>query len=308
MQTGCHVGYEQLNGWAADDHAAALAVFRTTLTALPGSDWAEVCAAAETVRDARGFFEAWLLPVMIGTQTLFTGYYEPELSGSLMRDARYQIPVYPMPQQLPDGPWLTRRKIEEGEVLAGRALCWIAEPLDLFFMQVQGSGRVRLPDGRVLRLGFAGRNGHPYRSIGAELIARGVCPAEQMSMQVIRDWAARNKDDVQALLWCNPSYVFFREITGIAPEQGPIGALGVPVTPLRSVAVDPAHVPLGAPVWIETAGLRRLMVAQDTGSAIKGPDRADVFCGTGSAAGAQAGVMRDVGRMFALSPRKIARA
>jgi len=225
------------------------------------------------------------------------------LAGSLFRDDGFTVPVHAMPDDLPEGPWLTRRQIEESGALNGHEICWVSDSLDLFFMQVQGSGRVRLADGRVIRLGFAGRNGQPYHSIGTELIARGVCPAAQMSMQVIRDWAAQHPEAVQSLLWCNPSYVFFREMGGIAPEQGPIGALGVSVTPLRTLAVDPLHIPMGAPVWIETAGLRRLMVAQDTGSAIKGPERADVFCGTGAEAGAQAGAMRDRGRMFALLPR-----
>ena len=305
MQTTCNLGYDQLNGWAADDLAAAFTVFRATLAALTTFEWDAIRVAADVVPDARAFFEEWFVPVLIGPDTLFTGYYEPELDGSLIRDVRFTVPVHALPAGLPAGPWLTRQQIEESGALAGCEICWIEAPLDRFFLQVQGCGRIRLADGRVIRLGFAGRNGHPYRSVGAELIARGVCASEQMSMQVIRDWAAQHPVAVQSLLWCNPGYVFFREVTGIAPEQGPIGALGLSVSPLRSLAVDPAHVPLAAPVWIETEGLHCLMVAQDTGSAIKGPNRADVFCGTGAEAGARAGAMRDPGRMIALLPRAL---
>jgi membrane-bound lytic murein transglycosylase A len=203
--------------------------------------------------------------------------------------------------------WLSRREIETTDALAGRGLeiAWVDDPVELFFLQVQGSGRIRLPDGRSLRVGYQGANGHQYRSVGTELVRRGIFDAHQVSAQVIKNWVRRNPIDGLELLRHNPSYVFFREIGDVPAHKGPLGAMNRSVTALRSVAVDPRFVPLGAPVWLEKAGetpMNRLMVAQDTGSAIKGAQRADIFFGTGDEAGRQAGRLRDDGRMYVLLP------
>lgn len=304
------LNFDQLSGWAEDDHAAALAVFRNTCGDLPDRDWTNICAFAATNPDPRAYFELLFRPVLIedGTPMLFTGYFEPELRGALTPDDLYRYPIYALPPDLPqDQPWLTRQQIEETAALAGRNLeiAYLADPVDVFFLQIQGSGRIKLPGGRVIRVGYAGKNGQPYASIGAELISRGIYTADQLSAETIRSWVRANPDLGQALLWTNPSYVFFREVSEVPADQGPLGAMNRSVTPLRSIAVDPSLVPLGAPVWIEKAGdnpMHRLMIAQDTGAAIKGAQRADIFFGTGAAAGRQAGNIRDTGRMVVLLP------
>ena len=204
-------------------------------------------------------------------------------------------------------PWLTRRDLLQSGVMDGRGLtiAYVDDPVELFFLQIQGSGRIRLPDGRSIRVGYRGSNGHDYRSIGQELVRRGVYEAHQVSAQVIKNWVRRNPVDGEELLFHNPSYVFFREVSRVPADKGPLGAMNRSITTMRTVAVDPAFVPLGAPVWIEKDGktpLRRLMVAQDTGSAIKGAQRADVFFGTGDGAGRAAGRLRDPGRLVVLLP------
>jgi membrane-bound lytic murein transglycosylase A len=204
-------------------------------------------------------------------------------------------------------PWLSRRDILTSGVMEGRGLeiAWVDDPVELFFLQVQGSGRVRYPDGRMIRVGYGGANGHNYRSIGQELVRRGVYQPHQVSADVIKNWVRRNPVEGEDLLYHNDSYVFFREVSQVPAERGPLGAMNRSITTLRSIAVDPAFTPLGAPVWIEKEGadpLRRLMIAQDTGSAIKGAQRADVFYGTGDDAGRQAGRIKDPGRMFVLMP------
>lgn len=300
--------FDELEGWAEDDHAAALETFRSTCIDMDDPDWAALCAFAATGPEPRAFFERFFTPVLISDQreALFTGYYEPELRGSLSRTDRYQHPIYRLPDDL-GSPAPTRREIEEQGVLSGRGLeiAWIDDPVDVFFLQVQGSGRVRLPDGEMIRVGYAGANGHGYASVGRELVARGVFEPHQVSAQVIRNWVNANPEAGRELLWVNPSFVFFREVNEVPAELGPLGAMNRPVSTLRTIAVDPAFVPLGAPVWIETDGetrFRRLMVAQDTGSAIKGPQRADIFFGTGDAAGRRAGRVKDGGRMIVLMP------
>ncbi|SMY07202.1 murein transglycosylase A [Flavimaricola marinus] len=300
--------FEQLSGWAEDDPSEALAAFSVTCGDMRRQDWQSLCAIAKEADDARSFFELFFKPVLIEDDepALFTGYFEPELPGSRSPDARFRYPLYAVPSDMPEGPWLTRQEIDEG-ALAGQGLeiAWLEDPVDLFFLQVQGSGRVRLSDGSMLRVGYGGFNGHLYSSIGAELVARGIYEWHQVSADVIRSWVARNPDEGQALLWTNPSYVFFREVSEVPAELGPLGAMNRSITTLRTVAVDPAFVPLGAPVWIEKAGetpMNRLMIAQDTGSAIKGAQRADIFFGTGREAGRQAGRIRDPGRMVVLMP------
>ena len=304
------LGFGDLPGWAGDDHAAALQAFLTTCDLLDGEDWAETARLAREAdpERARAFFEARFRPVRIedGSPPLFTGYYEPEVEGTLESSGRFPVPLYRLPPEAPSGrPWLARAEIEDG-ALAGRGLeiAWLEDPVEAFFLQVQGSGRVRLPDGRVLRLGYAGKNGHPYASVGRMLIEQGALGVGEATADAVRGWLRRHPEEGRAVMRANASFVFFRELD-LPPELGPLGVLGRPVTPLRSLAVDPAHVPLGAPVWIETEGaerLRRLMVAQDVGGAIKGAQRADIYVGTGAEAGQRAGRIRDGGRMVVLLP------
>lgn len=301
--------FQDLEGWDKDDHASALQVFLNTCMDMDQPDYAALCSVAETIENPRAFFELFFRPVLIeetGKDALFTGYFEPELDGSRAPSARYRYPVYAKPREA-KGQWLTREQIETGDTMKGRGLeiAWVDDPVELFFLQIQGSGRIRLPSGAHIRVGYGGNNGHKYRSIGQELIRRGIYKSHQVSAQVIQNWVRRNPVDGTALLRHNPSYVFFRKVTRVSPEQGPLGAMNRSITTLRSVAVDPKYTPLGAPVWVEKDGdgpMRRLMIAQDTGSAIKGAQRADVFFGTGDAAGKAAGRLRDPGRMMVLMP------
>lgn len=303
------LSFQDLEGWEKDDHASALQVFLNTCMDMDQVDYAALCAVAETIENPRAFFELFFRPVLIeevGKDALFTGYFEPELDGSLTPTARYRFPVYAKPREA-KGQWLTREQIETGETMKGRGLeiAWVDDPVELFFLQIQGSGRIRLPSGAHLRVGYGGNNGHKYRSIGQELIRRGIYKSHQVSAQVIQNWVRRNPIDGMALLRHNPSYVFFRKVTRVSPEKGPLGAMNRSITALRSVAVDPKYTPLGAPVWVEKDGegpMRRLMIAQDTGSAIKGAQRADIFFGTGDTAGKAAGRLRDPGRMYVLMP------
>ncbi|MDJ0628511.1 MAG: MltA domain-containing protein [Rhodobacter sp.] len=304
------VSFADLKGWEYDDHDAALQVFKETCRDMKDPDWASLCALATNQKNARTFFELFFRPVLItdGSAGLFTGYFEPELNGSRTRTGKYRYPLYRKPPEVQNGrTWFTRAEIEENGILDGRGLeiAWIDDPVDVFFLQIQGSGRVRFPDGTGLRVGYGGKNGHDYKSIGQEMVRRGIYQAHQVSAQVIRNWVRRNPVEGAALLRHNPSYVFFREVPRVPAHKGPLGAMNRSITAMRSIAVDPKYVPLGAPVWIEKGGrntLRRLMIAQDTGSAIKGTQRADIFFGTGDEAGRKAGRVRDPGRMIVLMP------
>ena len=302
--------FRDLNGWAEDDHAAALRVFLDTCRDMNDPDWRTLCAVAADQTDARAFFELFFRPMLIedGEPALFTGYFEPELDGDLYPSDRFRYPIYRMPPEArAGGSWLTRREIETTEMMQGRGLeiAWVDDPVELFFLQVQGSGRIRLPGGRQIRVGYGGANGHEYRSVGVELIRRGIYKAHQVSAEVIKNWVRRNPMEGEELLRHNPSYVFFRVVNEVPPEKGPLGAMNRSITAMRSIAVDKRFTPLGAPVWIEKDGenpLQQLMVAQDTGSAIKGAQRADIFFGTGDRAGREAGKLRDPGRMVVLMP------
>lgn len=308
------LSFDDLDGWSSDDHDAALSVFLNTCMDMDDPDWSSLCALAAEQQNARTFFELFFRPVLIeeGRPALFTGYFEPELSGSPRRTDRFRYPLYRPPPELPRGrPWHTREEIEDQALLAGRGLeiAWVDDPVDVFFLQIQGSGRVRFPDGGGIRVGYAANNGHDYRSVGTELVRRGIYQPHQVSAQVIRAWVRRNPVAGRDLLQTNPSYVFFREVSEVPADKGPLGAMNRSITTGRTIAVDPAFYPLGAPVWIEKNGaepIRRLMIAQDTGSAIKGAQRADIFFGTGAGAGRIAGKVRDPGRMVVLMP--IARA
>lgn len=290
---------------------------------------------AERHLAVRGFLEQHFEPFAAGTG-IMTGYYEPVLRGSPVADQTFRTPLFARPPELIEQPlngnplrrrygmmvdgriesFFDRAAIETG-ALAGRGLelVWVDDPADAFFLHIQGSGRVVMPDGQVLRVGFAGHNGRGYVSIGRLLIERGEIPREQMSMQAIRAWlAAAGHDRATELLRGNPSYVFFRKVEGLSLDQGPIGALGVPLTPQRSVAVDRAFIPLGVPMFVtvrdptarrDTPPAGRLVVAQDTGGAIRGPARTDFFWGWGPEAGDRAGRMRDEAEVFVLLPRAI---
>lgn len=296
-------------------------------------DFAASCATAAALpaddpAGARRFFEEGFVAHLVGADVL-TGYYEPELRGSRRQGGAFQTPLHARPPELVevdlgsfandlrgrrtaglvlDGrlrPFHDRAAITGG-ALAGQGLelVWVDDPADAFFLQIQGSGRVRLAEGGVLRLGYAAQNGHPYYAIGRALLEAGALTREEMSMQAIRAWLASARPaEAAALMNRNPSYVFFRPLD-LPAEEGPLGAQGAPLTPGRSLAVDRTQTPLGAPVWVAGAApLRRLVVAQDTGGAIRGPARADLFTGWGDAAGEEAGRMRGQATLFVLLPR-----
>lgn len=304
--------FDALDGWYDDNHVAALTSFLRTCDLLDDPDWKPVCAlAADVPQDeasARSFFELFFKPVVVGQPpALFTGYFEPELDGSPVPTGRFRFPLYRRPPELQNGTVYHSRAAIEGGAIAGRGLelAWLDDAVDVYFLQVQGSGRIRMTDGTVMRVGYAGANGHAYRSVGQEMIRRGTHTLDQVSAQEIATHVRAEPTAGRALLDTNPSYVFFRKIGTLDPKDGPIGAMGRSITTLRSVAIDPRYTPLGAPVWIEKDGrnpIRSLMVAQDTGGAIKGMQRADIFYGTGAGAGNAAGTIRDGGRMVLLLP------
>jgi membrane-bound lytic murein transglycosylase A len=292
--------------------------------------------AADDAQAAREFFESNFVPYALVSSDgpdsgLITGYYEPIIEGSRTQSERYRHPIFGVPEDLivvdlaatnPDVrnlrlrgrvegrrlvPYFSRAEIEtRGPTFPAPVLGWTGDPVELFFLQIQGSGQVQFDNGERIRIGFADQNGHPYRSLGRYLVERGELPLEQASMHGIKTWAAANPAKLQEALNANPSYVFFRELP---PIDGPIGALGVPLTPQYSLAVDRRFVPLGAPVYVATTyplseeRLERLMAAQDTGGAIRGAIRADFYWGTGPQAGAQAGRMRQQGKLWLLWPR-----
>ncbi|MEC8138357.1 MAG: MltA domain-containing protein, partial [Pseudomonadota bacterium] len=303
-------------------------------------DWRRVCAAAgQTDPDdqvaSRLFFETWFLPYLVTVRSaqdgLFTGYFEAELRGARTQDEKFKYPLYGVPSDLIsvdlgrfDGrlrgrsvigrveggrmlPYYRRADIQQGSIgHRAEVLAWVDDRIDAFLLHVQGSGRILLPDGDVLRIGYAGNNGHGYVSIGRALIKKGELSAGQVGWTQIRRWIETNPQKSDALLAENPRYIFFREI----PGDDPIGAQGVALTPRRSLAVDLRYIPLGAPLWLDTVwpgggkrSLRRLMVAQDTGSAIKGPIRGDFFWGYGQDALAEAGRMKSRGSYYLLLPK-----
>ncbi len=306
--------YEDLKGWSQDRHEDALEAFLETCPDLDAEDWKSLCAKAQYFENAQLFFEAFFLPVKItdGTPGKFTGYYEPELSASRYQSDRFRYPIYKMPDEARgQTPWKTRREIGEGPILRDYVIAWAEDPVDLMYLQIQGSGRLKLEEGGFIRLGYSGSNGHDFKSIGTELVRQGIYEPHQASQRVIKNWVKRNPIDGKELIYHNPSYVFFREVTEVPPSKGPQGAMNRSLTPLRSIAIDPSYVPLGAPVWIEKQGvpaMNRLMIAQDTGSVIKGAQRADVFFGFGQAAGQKAGKLKDKGSLFVLLPSKRALA
>lgn len=332
------VSFSTLPGWESDSQNAALPALRRSclrLMSLPAertlgtgeiagqvNDWKNVCHMANVLpaddpKAARAFFETafqpWKVTVDGRDNGLFTGYYEAELHGSYTRDARYTVALLGKPDGLegssPKNPdaWPDRARIESGALSDKAAtLLWLDDAVDAHILHIQGSGQVTLPDGSVQRVGFAASNGHPFKGLGRILIDQGRIAAEDANMPAIRAWLKNNPDDAAVLMKQNPRYVFFRLING----DGPIGAQGVALTSGRSLAVDPAFVPLGIPLWLDTsdpisgAPLRRLMVAQDTGSAIKGAIRGDFFWGSGEDSFQKAGRMKSQGSYYLLLPRK----
>jgi membrane-bound lytic murein transglycosylase A len=291
------------------------------------ADWNALCGQAASLSPdyAPGFFYYGFDWVKIGDGRAFmTGYYEPEIEGSRVPLPGY-VPIYRVPPDLirctkPDGStgrgridqtgtctlYYTRAEIEDG-ALAGRGLelAWAKDPVDLFFLEIQGSGRITMPDGTVMRVGYAGQNGRDYVAVGRLLRDRGILPPGGANMQSIKDWIRANPDQGRELMRENPSYVFFKELTG----PGPLGALNVAVTPHASVAADPNYVPLGAPIFLHHADRHEvdgLWVAQDTGGAIKGPNRFDTFWGAGAEAVALAGGMSASGAALILVPKGVA--
>ena len=239
------LSFADLNGWQDDDHKLALDAFLETCGDLNRGDWGSICAMATSHPNPRLFFELFFRPVLIenGEPALFTGYFEPELRGARHRTLHYRFPVYSKPPEAKSGTrWHSRSEIENNQLLAGRGLeiAWVEDPVELFFLQIQGSGRIRLDDGSTIRVGYGGANGHKYHSIGKELVARGVYKPHQVSAQVIQNWVRRNPLDGVDLMQTNPSYVFFREITDLAGHKGPLGAMNRSITTDRTVAVDPA--------------------------------------------------------------------
>lgn len=301
-------------------------------------DWQPLCrqVISGKITNAKSFFEQNFTPYQAtaqgkGPEGLFTGYYEPTLRGSLTRGGPYQHPIRAKPDDLvmvdlgafrddlkgrriagrvKDGrlrPYEDRAAIVNGKLPAGQdnVLVWVDDPVDVFFLHIQGSGRVDLTDGSVLRLGYAGQNGHPYYAIGRELIARGHLDKDEVSLQTIRAWLASHPDQAEEVMFTNASYVFFRVLDG----EGPVGGEGIALTPERSLAVDHTKIPYGTPLWVDIdapiqaeAPIQRLMMAQDTGGAIRGAVRGDVFWGAGERAEYLAGHMKSKGRYWLLLP------
>ncbi len=306
------------------------------------SDWDGICSQAQQVKDARAFFETQFTPFRVIDAArpagLFTGYYEPEAEGSRTADRSHTVPIYGKPAdlvsfsktqkqetgldygQLANGkplPYLSRKEIEQGGLAdRGLELVWLKDWADAFFIHVQGSGRVRLSDGSVMRLSYAAKSGRDYTGIGALLVERGAFSREDMSMQAIRQWLRSHPKEARELMWQNESFIFFRETELEDSSLGALGAQHVQLTPQRSLAVDRSIWMFGTPVWLDTeaptgdqgssAPLRQLLIAQDTGTAIRGYARGDVYWGFGEHAAAVAGRMKSPGTMVVLLPNTVA--
>ena len=351
------LAWADVPGWATDDHAAAFAVFQLTCPGVvsgdpvlrpglpPGRALVAACRAALMTGPlpgtaARAFFETRFRPFRVSPpagEGFLTGYYEPEIEGSLTPSAAFPVPVLGRPADLETlAPGETRpgldptlaaaRRTSEGlapfpdraaimdGALAGQGLeiAWLRDEVDLFYAQVQGSARLRLPDGTMTRLVYAGRNGQPYTSIGRVVVAEGHMTMEAMSLERLQAWLRANPAEARRVMRLNRSYIFFAVRQDLDPAKGPVGAASVPLVPLRSIAVDRTLWPYGTPFVIaadlpEPAGGTRpfaaLTIAQDTGSAILGPARADIFFGSGAAAGTRAGLVRHPGRFVVLLAR-----
>lgn len=341
---GGAIAWSQLAGWAEDRHAEAWPALQQNCASSRARepDWIPICRAAAALNapddaTARAFFEQWFQPHRVhatdgGATGLITGYFEPILHGSRARDARFRYPIRTRPSDLvvvdlaalhPElrgktvrgrlvgnrvVPYPARAEIDAQAPGDDAVLLWVDDPYALFFLHIQGSGRVVLPDGETVAVGYADQNGHPYVALGKCLIDRGLMSAEAVTLPALRAWLQAHPDSARDLMNCNPSYVFFTE-RALPAGTGPIGSMQAPLTPMRSVAVDPTFIALATPLWLATdhpqtrAPLRRLVFAQDTGGAIRGPVRADLFCGSGEGAEQLAGTLKQSGELFALLPR-----
>ena len=306
--------------------------------------WLAACQAARalTPGDAdgmRAFLQTWFTPYQLeqggNTTALLSGYYEPEVAGSRTRRGPYQTPLLARPRDLIQvslgdfdpalagrvvvgqisgatlSPYFTRSEIEAGALKPQHLeLLYLASPIDAYFLQIQGSGRVKLPDGEIIRVAYAGKNGRAYVPIGKILSDQGAIPADQVSMQTIKSWLESHPAEAKSVMDQNPSYVFFRIVTSIAADQGPPGDFGVSLAAGRSLAVDRRIIPLGAPMWLATTDpvdqtpVQRLMLAQDTGTGVTGPLRADIFYGAGAEAANKAGRARQPGTLYVLLPKE----
>ncbi len=341
---GEEIRWSDVPNWHVDNHAESWPALMNNCIALSKKPkWETICAAAKEIANpddaqALNFYQHWFVPHRLHgdkgkSREMVTGYYEPLLQGSLTPSARYQYPLYAPPDSLlivdlgelypslkgkrvrgrVDGnrvvPFFSRSEIEsDRSLLNGEELIWVDNRDDAFFLQIQGSGRVQLPDGSIIGVGYSNQNGHPYVSIGRVLLTRNELEREEISLFTIRQWLKENPEKADALLNENPSYVFFtlRENS----DGGPIGSLNVPLTAERSVAIDPRVVSLGTPVWLMTnlpgqtdQPYQRLVLAQDTGGAIKGPLRVDLFWGHGPYAEKSAGEMKERGELIVLLPK-----
>lgn len=335
--------FSALNGWGQRDQEPARIAFlrsceriskkdpgaafhKKMVEAGPNRVWQSLCLRAQQEKIPGAFFETYFIPYRLtgAEEGLFTGYYEPLLRGALARGGAYQAPLWQKPNDLISAdlglfqekwagkkitgkvkeqsfvPYDTRKEIAN-KGLNGRALplVWVDNSVDAFFLEIQGSGVVVLPDGQQMRVGYDGQNGHGYVPVGKVLAARGQIE-KPVTMQKIRAWLEANPQKAQSLMNENPSVVFFRE----TKAKGAIGAQGVELTPMGSLAVDPSFIGLGTPLWLETTNHRRLVVAQDTGGAIKGGVRGDLFWGAGPEAEAGAGEMQEKGTYVVLLPRE----
>lgn len=349
------VEFEDLAGWAEEDHAAALSAFarhcengrakpvKSGMLGVDASALADVCRAARRVAPsrARAFLEENFRALRVGTAGFVTGYFEPELEGSRSRTGKFTVPLLSRPDDLvkvtednrPDGldpAFAFARKRADGRLVEhpdrgeimngaldgrGLELVWLADPVDAFYVHIQGSARIRLTDGGVMRVGYAAKSGHPYFPIGRVMIERGLAEPGTVTMDVLRGWLAENPDEVDGVLRRNRSYIFFREIEAGGPHAGPVGAADIPLIAGRSLAVDKALHTFGTPVFVEAdlptghggaiERFRRLMIAEDTGSAIVGPARGDIFIGSGQKAGEIAGRIQHEARFTLLVPKGV---
>ena len=321
------VSWQALPGWQVDDLSQAWPAWLRSCEALrkrnSEMNWRQVCSQVASIssRDNQAIrryfednFQAYEIRNNAGSETgLITGYYEPVLNGSQTRTNIYSVPLYAYPnawRQSKPNPGPNRAELMSSGILKGSEIAWVQDPVVAAFMQIQGSGKIRLQDGRVLRLGYAGTNEQPFKSFAQWLLDRKEITRSEATMQGISEWAKRNPDRVNEMLNANPRFVFFKELPGnVSADLGPTGALNVPLTSERSIAIDLQAMPLGAPVFLATTkplsdqSLQKLVMAQDTGKAIVGGVRADYYWGSGGAAGEMAGRMKQNGKMWVLLPR-----
>jgi membrane-bound lytic murein transglycosylase A len=321
------VAWQALPGWQEDDLSQAWSAWLKSCDALRRRssevNWRQACSQTTSVsgRDTQAIrryfeanFQAYEIRNNSGSETgLITGYYEPVMSGSQTRTSTFTVPLYGYPnawKKSRPNPGPTRAELMSSGMLQGSEIVWVQDPVAAAFMQIQGSGKIRLQDGRVLRLGFAGTNEQPFKSFAQWLLDRKEITRSEATMQGISQWAKRNPDRVNEMLNANPRFVFFKELpSNVEVDLGPTGALGVPLTGERSIAIDLQAMPLGAPVFLATTKplssqpLQKLVMAQDTGKAIVGGVRADYYWGSGEAAGEMAGRMKQNGKMWLLLPR-----